>query len=71
LGIPFGGVVSFEIKGASEEETEKFLVKLRLISLAESLGGVESLIEAPYGMTHQVSILSAGISIVSIKLTCV
>jgi cystathionine beta-lyase/cystathionine gamma-synthase len=42
-----------------------------LISLAESLGGVESLIEAPYGMTHQVSILSAGISIVSIKLTCV
>lgn len=71
LGIPFGGVVSFEIKGASEEETEKFLVKLRLISLAESLGGVESLIEAPYGMTHQVSVFSVGFSIVSIKLTLI
>ena len=54
LGIPFGGVVTFSLKGADEARTEKFLTNLRLIALAESLGGVESLIEAPFGMTHKV-----------------
>lgn len=62
LGIPFGGMVTFRLRSAGEEETEKWLTSLRLISLAESLGGVESLVEAPYGMTHAVSIVlvSAG-----------
>lgn len=55
LGVPFGGMIAFRLKGADEETTGKWLTSLRLISLAESLGGVESLVEAPYGMTHAVS----------------
>ncbi len=47
----FGGMVSFFVKGG-EVETRKFLEHTRLFSLAESLGGVESLIEAPAIMTH-------------------
>ncbi|NXD32486.1 CGL lyase, partial [Spelaeornis formosus] len=53
IGIPFGGVITFTLKDASEEQTDKFVTNLRLIALAESLGGVESLIEVPYGMTHK------------------
>ena len=47
----FGGVLSFEIKGTSED-AEHFLEKLNIFALAESLGGVESLIELPAVMTH-------------------
>jgi len=47
----FGGMVSFELKG-SMRSAEKFLSSLGLFSLAESLGGVESLIESPALMTH-------------------
>jgi cystathionine gamma-lyase len=47
LGVPFGGMIGFRLKGASETQTEAFMLRLRLVSLAESLGGVESLIEAP------------------------
>jgi len=46
-----GGVLSFEIKG-DISDAENFLQKLKLFSLAESLGGVESLIELPALMTH-------------------
>jgi cystathionine gamma-lyase len=46
-----GGVLSFEIKGVIAD-AEQFLEKLRLFALAESLGGVESLIELPSVMTH-------------------
>ena len=53
-GIPFGGVVSFCLKGADAAKTERFASSLRLISLAESVGGVESLIQVPHGMTHRV-----------------
>jgi cystathionine beta-lyase/cystathionine gamma-synthase len=45
------GMVSFEIKGGLEE-ARKFLEKVRVFTLAESLGGVESLIEHPAIMTH-------------------
>jgi len=55
LGIPFGGVITFTLGDVTEEQVEKFATSLRLIALAESLGGVESLIEVPYGMTHAVS----------------
>ena len=55
LGIPFGGMITFGLKGASVEEADRFVTSLRLIILAESLGGVESLVEVPYGMTHSVS----------------
>ncbi|KAH7094143.1 Cys/Met metabolism PLP-dependent enzyme-domain-containing protein [Auriculariales sp. MPI-PUGE-AT-0066] len=50
-GVPFGGVVSFWLRGG-ERETRRFLARLRLFALAESLGGVESLAEAPAVMTH-------------------
>ncbi|MBI4214391.1 PLP-dependent transferase, partial [archaeon] len=47
----FGGVLSFELK-ATVEETKKAIESLKIIRLAESLGGVESLIEHPASMTH-------------------
>ncbi len=47
----FGGMLSFEIDGGLKEAQE-FLGSLKLFSLAESLGGVESLIEHPALMTH-------------------
>jgi cystathionine gamma-lyase len=47
----FGGVLSFEING-TQADAEIFLEKLRIFALAESLGGVESLIELPSVMTH-------------------
>jgi len=47
----FSGMLSFEIKGG-ERKALRFLRSLSLFSLAESLGGVESLIEHPAGMTH-------------------
>lgn len=47
----FGGMLSFEIKGGLKA-AKRFLENLRIFSLAESLGGVESLIEHPALMTH-------------------
>ena len=47
----FGGMISVKLK-ATQEETIKMLEHCRLFSLAESLGGVESLIEHPAIMTH-------------------
>jgi cystathionine gamma-lyase len=46
-----GGMLSFEIKGGLEE-AKRFLESVKLFALAESLGGVESLIEHPALMTH-------------------
>ena len=48
----FGGMLSFRIKDFSKEQTINFLEKLRLFTLAESLGGVESLCGHPATMTH-------------------
>jgi cystathionine beta-lyase/cystathionine gamma-synthase len=48
----FGGMISFELKNNSAEETKRVLSATRLFSLAESLGGVESLISHPASMTH-------------------
>jgi len=47
----FGGIVTFFIKGGLEA-ARKFLERVKVFSLAESLGGVESLIEHPAIMTH-------------------
>jgi len=47
----FGGTFSFRIKGG-QAEAKRFLEALDLFVLAESLGGVESLIEQPFTMTH-------------------
>ena len=46
----FGGMVSFEV--AAEEQALEVCRRTRLFTLAESLGGVESLIEHPARMTH-------------------
>jgi cystathionine gamma-lyase len=46
-----GGMLSFELKGGLPQ-VKKFLSRLRLFSLAESLGGVESLVDHPALMTH-------------------
>ena len=48
----FGGMLSFELD-ANSSQVEKFLKSLKVFSLAESLGGVESLIELPARMTHK------------------
>ena len=47
----FGGMISFHIKGGLEA-ARRFLESVEVFSLAESLGGVESLIEHPAIMTH-------------------
>jgi cystathionine gamma-lyase len=47
----FGGMISFTLK-CGIAESRKFLSALKLFTLAESLGGVESLIELPALMTH-------------------
>jgi cystathionine gamma-lyase/cystathionine beta-lyase len=47
----FGGMVSFVFKG-TKEETFKMASSFSVFSLAESLGGVESLINHPATMTH-------------------
>jgi cystathionine beta-lyase/cystathionine gamma-synthase len=47
----FGGTFSFRIKGG-QDEAKLFLEALDVFVLAESLGGVESLIEQPFTMTH-------------------
>jgi cystathionine beta-lyase/cystathionine gamma-synthase len=48
----FGGMISFELKNDSVEEAKRVLSSTGLFSLAESLGGVESLINHPASMTH-------------------
>lgn len=47
----FGGMLSFELRG-DFKKTIRFIESLKLISVAESLGVVESLIEHPASMTH-------------------
>jgi cystathionine gamma-lyase len=47
----FGGIVTAVVKGGLEP-ARRFLERCELFSLAESLGGVESLIEHPAIMTH-------------------
>jgi len=47
----FGGMVSFELN-TKKVSFEKFFSKMNLFNLAESLGGVESLIEPPWFMSH-------------------
>ncbi len=48
----FGGMISFTLKGNKLEEAFKMASSVKVFSLAESLGGVESLIGHPASMTH-------------------
>jgi len=49
--FPYSGMISFRIRGGAKE-ANKFLTSTKLFTLAESLGGVESLAELPAEMTH-------------------
>lgn len=48
----FGGMVSFTFKSGKQEDAVKFLEQVKVFTLAESLGGVESLANHPALMTH-------------------
>lgn len=48
----FGGVLSFTLKNDTQEAAEKFVTSTKLFRLAESLGGVKSLLCHPAQMTH-------------------
>ena len=47
----FGGMISLELEGG-ESAARKFAKNLKLFATAESLGGIESLINHPWTMTH-------------------
>jgi len=49
----FGGVVSFTLKNDTEEAATQFVTATKLFHLAESLGGVKSLVSHPASMTHK------------------
>ncbi|MBZ0271308.1 PLP-dependent aspartate aminotransferase family protein [bacterium] len=67
-----GGMVSFDIKGGAKA-AERFVMRLRYFTLAESLGGVESLVEIPSTMSHasmdETARLGAGITPSNIRLS--
>jgi cystathionine beta-lyase len=48
----FGAMVSFDLENDKFENAKKILSKTEVFTLAESLGGVESLIGHPASMTH-------------------
>lgn len=48
----FGGLLSFELDGDIMEEAVRFMERLQLFALAESLGGVESMCAHPASMSH-------------------
>lgn len=49
----FGGIVSFTLKNDSEEAALAFVTHTKLFKLAESLGGIKSLVSHPANMTHK------------------
>ncbi|TVR15343.1 MAG: cystathionine gamma-synthase [Balneolaceae bacterium] len=48
----YGAMLSFELKDSTFEDSAEFMQKTKIFALAESLGGVESLISHPASMTH-------------------
>ena len=48
----FGGMISFDLNGNNHEDAIKVVSSTKYFTLAESLGGVESLIGHPASMTH-------------------
>jgi cystathionine beta-lyase len=49
----FGGIVSFVLRNDTQEAAYRFVTSTRLFQLAESLGGIKSLISHPASMTHK------------------
>ncbi len=70
----FGGMVSFTLHDDTQEAAVEVLTKTHLFSLAESLGGVESLIGHPATMTHasipRQERLNVGLTDSLIRLSC-
>lgn len=70
----FGGVVSFRLKNDTEQAARTFAANTQLFKLAESLGGVKSLLCHPATMTHKsipvVKRLDNGITDSLIRLSC-
>lgn len=68
----FGGMLAFELN-TKKVPLEKFFSKLKYFSLAESLGGVESLIEAPWFMSHvsmgEKALLASGITKETVRVS--
>ena len=48
----FGGMISFTLKDGNFEKVKKITSNFKVFTLAESLGGVESLVNHPATMTH-------------------
>ncbi len=69
----FGGMVSFVLVGEEEAAARSLVSRTKIFALAESLGGVESLIEHPVSMTHgsipREERLKAGLSDALIRLS--
>ncbi len=70
----FGGMVSFSLKNDTQEAAQAFITSTKYFVLAESLGGVKSLLSQPSQMTHK-SVplekrLSSGINESLIRLSC-
>ncbi len=69
----FGGIVSVEVRGGGRRAVQ-FLRRLKVFTLAESLGGVESLAEHPASMTHasvpEAQRLLHGITDGLVRLSC-
>lgn len=49
----FGGIISFTLKEDTEEAAVRLITQTRLFKLAESLGGIKSLVSHPANMTHK------------------
>ncbi|MCB0523648.1 MAG: PLP-dependent transferase [Lewinellaceae bacterium] len=70
----FGGIISFSLKVDSSDNAEKFVTNTRYFKLAESLGGVKSLVCQPSKMTHasipREKRLLSGVQDSLIRLSC-
>ena len=68
----FGGMLAFELN-TSKVKLDTFFKKLKFFALAESLGGVESLIEHPWSMSHasmgEAALLSSGMTKETIRVS--
>ena len=68
----FGGMLAFELD-TKKISLDKFFAKLKYFALAESLGGVESLIEAPWFMSHssmgEKALLASGITKETVRVS--
>ncbi|HLF17978.1 MAG TPA: PLP-dependent aspartate aminotransferase family protein [Candidatus Omnitrophota bacterium] len=68
----FGGMLSFELD-TKKVSCETFFSKLKIFSLAESLGGIESLIESPWFMSHasmgEVALKASGITKETVRVS--